>query len=204
MKQDELEELLKIPAFRPEQIAELGEPPRPYRVALADLAETIYAANAAKGFWDNNPSLGARKALIISELSEAVEAFRSGEFDPFAKDGAKPVGELSELVDVFIRAMDVAGRGMVEGSADLQGDRSTFSMVIDTFGRSKATGENEVLELYFWAIKIVTGSNRAADWGVAAAGLAEYRGYTIQDFFKVMIEKLEYNKTRPHKHGKSC
>ena len=50
----------------------------------------------------------AKIALIHSELSEAVEAAREGEFEMYTQ-GGKPEGVAAELADAVIRIYDLAG-----------------------------------------------------------------------------------------------
>lgn len=48
-----------------------------------DLKETalrIYQNNKAKGFWDKERNVGEMLMLVVSELSEALEADREGKF----------------------------------------------------------------------------------------------------------------------------
>ncbi len=57
-------------------------------------------ANAKdKGFWDKPKEFGTMIALIHSELSEALEAHRHGDWD----------GVREEIADVFIRLGDMCG-----------------------------------------------------------------------------------------------
>src|SRR5699024_582030 len=45
---------------------------------LNELAERIYGANKAKGFWDRERPLTETTMLIVTELGEAVEEERAG------------------------------------------------------------------------------------------------------------------------------
>jgi len=92
---------------------------------ITDLANEIHDTAKAHGWWEGKRSFGDLIALMHSELSEALEAYRDGKTDA-------AVG--IEFADVIIRVLD------------------------------------------------------------ACVGL----GYPIE---KIMIEKMEYNKTRPYRHG---
>lgn len=85
-----------------------------------------------KGFWDHEFNCGEKIALIHSEISEALEAYRDNLMDDKLPEYS---GLTVELADAVIRIMDLAGRMQLP--------------------------------------------------------IAE-----------ALVEKLEYNKTRPHKHGK--
>lgn len=45
---------------------------------LNTFCKTIHAQNVAKGFYDTQTEIGTRLMLVVSELSEAMEAIRKG------------------------------------------------------------------------------------------------------------------------------
>jgi NTP pyrophosphatase (non-canonical NTP hydrolase) len=83
--------------------------------ALRCAGENIHETKVAKGWtvtgpdaWDQENQIPADLALIHSEVSEALEAFRRGDRDEFA----------SELADVLIRVVGLAhGLGIDVGVA---------------------------------------------------------------------------------------
>lgn len=95
---------------------------------LNDMARDIYAANKAKGFWDEGRKFGELLMLVVSELGEACEAHRKGRvasisgynnyinlgfkydngeiiaFEKYIKDTLE-----DEIADAIIRLFDMAG-----------------------------------------------------------------------------------------------
>jgi len=100
---------------------------------LTQLAHLIYQDNAKKGFWDKERNFAEAMMLVVTELSEAVEAARHNN-PPSEHVDAGEVEE--EIADAIIRLLDwCGGRGV--------------------------------------------------------------------DIGRVVMEKLEYNRTRPYLHGKT-
>lgn len=89
--------------------------------SLNDLAASIHETAKRKGWWpgDEKRNFGELIALVHSELSEALEAYRTDEplfhvpkrfaymGKPQTQDSLKPEGVGVELVDAVIRILDI-------------------------------------------------------------------------------------------------
>ena len=64
-----------------------------------------------KGWWDQELNIGEKLALIHSEISEALEEYRShGEQKQYIRESdGKPEGFVFELADTIIRIADLCG-----------------------------------------------------------------------------------------------
>ncbi len=63
-----------------------------------------HSVSREKGFWDKGRNVGEMMMLIVSELGEAVEAHRLGNFGVAKKDTFE-----DELADTAIRLFDMCG-----------------------------------------------------------------------------------------------
>jgi len=64
-----------------------------------------------KGWWDQELNIGEKLALIHSEISEALEEYRShGKYLQYTRESdGKPEGFVFELADTVIRIADLCG-----------------------------------------------------------------------------------------------
>jgi NTP pyrophosphatase (non-canonical NTP hydrolase) len=78
-----------------------------FQDTINEKAREIHAANAKMGFWDANEcNFAERCMLIVTEISEAVEADRKDLMDSHIPTRR---GIEVELADAVIRILDLAG-----------------------------------------------------------------------------------------------
>lgn len=92
--------------------------PGPLPQGINKLRDIIHTQNVAKGFWDEDRNIGEALMLCVTELSEAMEAYRTGN-----RTIAPIMGEIAadkfrewvkgsfedELADTIIRVLDLCG-----------------------------------------------------------------------------------------------
>ncbi len=76
-------------------------------MTIKELCKICHKVAVSKGWWDENRNRGEIIALIHSELSEALEALRSGNRQKKNSKWEKDTYE-DELIDVIIRVIDLA------------------------------------------------------------------------------------------------
>jgi len=66
---------------------------------LNELRDELHQLAVEKGFWKASDDVPTKLMLIVSELGEACEADRHGDWDNFKE----------EIADTFIRLLDLCG-----------------------------------------------------------------------------------------------
>lgn len=73
-------------------------------------SDEIHQNAVEHGWWENGSrNIPELLMLVVSEVSEALEAFRRDEMETYYTSEGKPEGFWTELSDAVIRIMDLAG-----------------------------------------------------------------------------------------------
>ena len=191
---------------------------------LADLQKEIHQTNVEKGFWpaDVVRNRGEMVVLMITELSEAVEAHREGkEYDPITRlrKEAKTMWAWEivdtsdeawknwftcevknslqdELADTVIRILDYC-----------YGWKIPLSLTEHHFYMKENFGESivELIEYILRAYRTDVPRHLCiqGSWSVALQMIISFCEQMNIDILQHVQWKLKYNKTRAFKHGKN-
>jgi hypothetical protein len=193
-------------------------------IDLAELIPRCHEASKANGWWEPRPNAGQQLMLVVSELSEALEADRNGRralwdtyhgdmqlagdiegvFATLFRENIKDsVGD--ELADAYIRLCDFAGgfeleiptpKEMEEGRG-----RGQIQYLPENFGEALLEATTGVIDLYreqkFGNTDYYPGDLVAAVL-ITLEALCAREGIDLATHIDL---KLTYNATRGQKHG---
>ena len=180
-------------------------------------AKDCHQRAVAKGFWDEPHSVGHYLMLVVSELSEAVEADRLGKWAKLSPEAVKNLRVVSdaeftqaflwfvkdrvedEIADAVIRLLDLLG-WMIESGTPLVGldyVRGEFENTPPPKGLTDALLRvvcSSVLPLSFCStLEAVLAPIKSLEQLCDRLGI---------DLMAHVDLKLKYNETRPALHGK--
>lgn len=184
---------------------------------LNDLVKEIHETAVSKGWWDEPRSPLEIHALIHSEIAEATESVRNGE-EPFffhkpslvsVDNRKKPEGQTVELVDAVIRILDFFGHN----GWNFDEIKDILENTVGDVGyKSAVESIKSPLEFHAFVHAIIasashefitTGGNEDGEHYLVRV-VDVIRRYFVTngwDFEEILKAKMEYNKTRPYRHG---
>ena len=180
---------------------------------LADLQREAHAIAKEHGWWDEERTFGDCIALVHSELSEALEAYRVCGIVDCPHEHTEGAGVAAELADVVIRVADMAEhhgvdleRVVIEARTD---PNCAHGLYVRTYeiGASPSFGD-WITQLHSRSTDIWNGGLRHA-WGqiwqnpigLFVHDIERMAAYYGIDLDAAIEAKMEYNRTRPYRHG---
>ena len=160
------------------------------------LIERSHKQAVDKGFWEKPLTFDMAMALIISEIAEALEAYRKGRVNPDWNDpqAVKDSFEV-ELADAIIRTYDLAGHhGFVlvdykEFVGWTNDDGENLMWLFNCVGEAWVRTRDDLQTMR-------EGLN------FILSDLLSYCEFKNIEIEKYVMWKLDYNLNRPYKHGK--
>ena len=168
---------------------------------LTELQREAHAIAKAHGWWDEERTFGDLIALVHSELSEALEWYRtwggvrlgSNPPESMTNDLGQPIGVASELADVVIRVADMAEH--YDWALEVDDDPCSVPFA-NSFG-------SWVAELHYRVATAYATYPANTSWCLSrvVALVQEMAAHYGIDLDAAIEAKMEYNRTRPYRHG---
>lgn len=181
-----------------------------------ETAKEVHANSVAKGFWDKKLSDEHCFMLVITELTEAVEAHRKGRtasipegiedfpnkvFIASFKSHVKDTVE-DELADTAIRLLDIYGHLIVEDSKTIDITKDVdenYKLLIGFDDRSFVEWIYETVQYMCENKDLYPAIDKVYEGLCRLRNIAERLGIDLERHIRL---KMRYNATRPQLHGK--
>jgi len=177
---------------------------------LTEMTREVDAYCQEKGWRKNPVSFGEAMALLHSEVSEALEAWRDwgladatgsvwADIDnPQNRHLPKPEGVGSEFADILIRLLDDSAIFGVDLADEIARWNGGFG-IYDTFGENM----NQLHVMIAGASKevLIDGRSLGHDFACIYRLLTELSEHYGINLFAEYERKMAYNRTRAYKHG---
>lgn len=192
-----------------------------YRLYNADTltryAKDFHERSVAKGFWDVPHSIGHYLMLVVSELSEAVEADRLGKWARLDHDTIDTLQRIEgaiyaqeflrlvkdsvedEIADAVIRLLDLLGC-MIESGATLVGLDNVRGEYENTAPPKELT--DALLRVVCSSVLPLSFCSTLDAVLAPIKSLEQLCDHLDIDLMTHIELKLKYNETRPALHGK--
>ena len=176
---------------------------------LADLQKEAHAIAKDHGWWDEERSFGDLIALVHSELSEALEAYRLHELETWpSQDGEIPLGVPFELADVVIRVADMAEwygvdlDVVVAMTRDRRKEDHPWAPNEGSFSDWIAECHELLGQAYWWKHEQQLSRVVWVEWlGSLIHNVYQMAAHYGIDLDAAIEAKMEYNRTRSYRHG---
>jgi len=166
------------------------------KLDLNDLAHQIHQQNVDLGWWDEPREAGTLLMLVVSEIAEAMEGERKDKMDDHLTH--RKMAEV-ELADAVIRLLDIAVFYKIN---HIKFDAERQYLVhwgLDKFGTEKGS---QLLAIDFNIIKTYLYVRDCDPFAAKKISnvinmIYHYASLYNHDIDSAMLEKIEYNRTRP-------
>lgn len=172
---------------------------------LNALAAEIHENAVAHGFWEAGDAGEVAVEMLHCEISEAIQADREGQAGVWHKTLAsgqrKPEGTIVELADFAIRLLDYAAWAGIP----LQEPTQCLYSCPKELYKLALLLHDMICSLYMLTHTLRNNAVLRQQSAIILRALVmvkEYASAQGYDFAEVARMKMDYNRTRPHLHGK--